>query len=205
MWRDKQREADSVSPSPAIAPPAPTASAGSTDVIRPISSTVRTPARLGPGIRVKGEVFGDEDLHVDGKVEGPVSLGGHRLTLGNSGRVTGEVVAREVVVYGAIDGDIRAHDRVEIKKAGSVIGDLTTARILIEEGAYFKGQIEIDRSTQVGADLDALLTRGATGSLKESNYPEREVDALSGERPRGRKKEEASGMGDGYPGRGIQR
>jgi cytoskeletal protein CcmA (bactofilin family) len=154
---------------------------------------------------VKGEIFGDEDLHVDGKVEGPVSLGGHRLTLGNSGRVTGEVVAREVVVYGAIDGDIRAHDRVEIKKAGSVIGDLTTARILIEEGAYFKGHIEIDRSTQVGADLDTLLTRGAPGSLKELKHPEREVDAVSGEGSRSRKKEETSGIGDGPTGRGMQR
>jgi cytoskeletal protein CcmA (bactofilin family) len=205
MWRDKQREADSVSPSPAIAPRAPTASAASTDAIRPSASSGRTPAWLGPGTRVEGEIFGDEDLHVDGKVEGPVSLGGHRLTLGNSGRVTGEVVAREVVVYGAIDGDIRAHDRVEIKKAGSVIGDLTTARILIEEGAYFKGHIEIDRSTQVGADLNTLLSRGAPGSLKELKHPEREVDAVSGEGSRSRKKEETSGIGDGPTGRGTQR
>jgi cytoskeletal protein CcmA (bactofilin family) len=137
--------------------------------------------------------------------DGEIALGGHRLTVGNTGRVAAEVVAREVVVYGAIDGDIRARDRIEIKKAGSVTGDLTTAHIVIEDGAYFKGHIEIDRSTQVGADLDTLLTRGATGSLKESKHPEREVDAVSGEGSGGRKKEETSGMGDGPTGRGMQR
>jgi cytoskeletal protein CcmA (bactofilin family) len=188
-----------------MAPQPPTVPVAATDTISPSSTNVRAPAWLGPGIRVKGEIFGDEDLHVDGKVEGPVSLGGHRLTVGSSGRVAGEVVAREVVVYGAIDGGIRARDRIEIKKAGSVTGDLTTARIVIEDGAYFKGHIEIDRSTQVGADLGTLLTRGATGSLKELKHPESEVDAVSGERSGGRKKEETSGMGDGPTGRGIQR
>ncbi len=202
MWRHKQTEADSVGPSPAIAPRAPTAPAASTDAIRPSG---RRPAWLGPGIRVKGEVFGDEDLSVDGNVEGPISLGGHRLTVGNAGRVAAEVVAREVVVYGAIDGDIRARDRIEIKKAGSVIGDLTTARIVIEDGAYFKGHVEIDRSTQVGADLDTLLSRGARGSLKESKHRELKVDAVSEEGSCGRKKEEASGMGDSPTDRGIQR
>ena len=200
MWSNKQ---PTVAGAPGLETPMTPMS--TSDALRPGSPVVRTPAWLGPGIRVKGEVFGDEDLHVDGKVEGPISLGGHRLTVGKSGRVTAEVVAREVVVYGAIDGDIRARDRIEIKVAGSVIGDLTTARIVIEDGAYFKGHIEIDRSTQVGADLDTVLTRGATGSLKELKHPERDVDAVSGEGARSQKKKEASGTGDVPTGRSIQR
>ena len=153
--------------SPTMAPQTPTASAAPTDAFSPSSSSGRTPTWLGPGIKVRGEILGDEDLSVEGNVEGPISLGGHRLTVGSSGRVAGEVVAREVVVYGAIDGDVRARDRIEVKKAGSVIGDLTTARIVIEDGAYFKGHIEIDRGPQVGADLDTFLSRGATASSKE--------------------------------------
>src|SRR5207244_10886544 len=73
---------------------------------------------------------------------------------------TEQIIAREIVVYGKVNGDLRARDRIEIKKDGSVTGDLVTARIIIEDGAYFKGHIEIDRSnTQVGTDLDSLFSR----------------------------------------------
>ena len=67
-----------------------------------------------------------------------------------SAKVTADVVAREVVVYGSVKGNLRARDRIEIKKDGSVVGDLTTARIMIEDGAYFKGSIEIDRTASGG-------------------------------------------------------
>jgi len=121
---------------------------------------VHTGARLGPSVAVKGAISGNEDLHIDGKVEGPISLGGHRLTVGRSAEVTAEVVAREVVVYGKVNGNLRARDRIEIRKDGSVIGDLTTARLLIEDGAYFKGHIEIDRNNKLaGTELDSLFAR----------------------------------------------
>ena len=109
-------------------------------------------ARLGPSLHVKGEISGNEDLHVDGSVEGLISLEERKLTVGSSAKVTADVVAREVVVYGSVKGNLRARDRIEIKKDGSVVGDLTTARIMIEDGAYFKGSIEIDRGD--GADSD---------------------------------------------------
>jgi cytoskeletal protein CcmA (bactofilin family) len=94
---------------------------------------------------VKGKISGEEDLQIDGKVEGPVSLHGQRLTVGRTGVLNSEVIAREVVVYGKVIGNIRARDRVEIKKDGEVVGDITTARISVEDGAYFKGRIEIER------------------------------------------------------------
>jgi len=123
-------------------------------------STIPRAAYLGPGLKIKGEIIGDEDLRVDSEVEGSISLGGHRLTVGQGARVGAEIVAREVVVHGDVTGDISARDRIEIKRDGSVVGDLTTARIVIEDGAYFKGSVEIDRSqTQVGADLATLLSR----------------------------------------------
>ena len=126
----------------------------------------RSAARLGGSLHVKGEITGNEDLHVDGSVEGLVQLEDRKLTVGASAKLTADVVAREVVVYGSVKGNLRARDRIEIKKDGSVIGDLTTARIMIEDGAYFKGSIEIDRTASHSeTDLEKpAYTRTATAS-----------------------------------------
>ena len=116
----------------------------------PMDSTYPTSgsgvARLGSSLHIKGEITGNEDLAIDGSVEGLIQLEERKLTIGASARVTADVIAREVVVYGNVKGNLRARDRIEIKKDGSVIGDLTTARIMIEDGAYFKGSIEIDKA-----------------------------------------------------------
>jgi cytoskeletal protein CcmA (bactofilin family) len=83
---------------------------------------------------------------IEGSVEGSVQLGEGKLTVGASAKVIADIIAREVVVYGAVKGKLQAKHRIEIKKDGSVNGDLTTARIVIEDGAYFKGSVEIDKS-----------------------------------------------------------
>jgi cytoskeletal protein CcmA (bactofilin family) len=123
-------------------------------------SNIRTPASLGPGLKIKGELIGDEDLKFEGKIEGGISLGGHRLNVGSTAHIHGDIIAREVVVAGEVIGNVNAPDRIELKKGGSVVGDLTTNRLVIEDGALFKGTIEIGRSnTQVGAALDTLLAQ----------------------------------------------
>ena len=111
-------------------------------------------ARLGASLHVKGEITGNEDLTIDGSVEGLVHLEDRKLTVGASARLTADVIAREVVVYGNVKGNLRARDRIEIKKDGSVVGDLTTARIMIEDGAYFKGSIEIDKAGESSDSSD---------------------------------------------------
>jgi cytoskeletal protein CcmA (bactofilin family) len=140
----------------------------STDAMRPLSSTPSgSTARLGASLHVKGEISGNEDLHVDGSVEGLIQLEDRKLTVGASAKLTADVVAREVVVYGSVKGNLRARDRIEIKKDGSVVGDLTTARIMIEDGAYFKGSIEIDRTGSSSSDSDLekpAYTRAAVSS-----------------------------------------
>ena len=119
----------------------------STDAMRPLGATAdRATARLGPSLHIKGEISGSEDLLLEGSVEGLVQLDERKLTVGTTAKVTADIIAREVVVYGTVKGNLRAKDRIEIKKDGSVNGDLTTARIMIEDGAYFKGSIEIDKS-----------------------------------------------------------
>jgi cytoskeletal protein CcmA (bactofilin family) len=114
--------------------------------VRPSSPAARSSARLGSSLEIKGHITGTEDLQIDGKVEGPISLRGHELTVGSTAQLKSEIDAREVVVYGKVIGNLRARDRVDVKKDGSVVGDISTARISIEDGAQFKGRIEIDPS-----------------------------------------------------------
>jgi cytoskeletal protein CcmA (bactofilin family) len=155
MWtKQPQSEAPSYSPSPV--PPAPVASTpqSANYAARPSAPSARNVACLGETIEVKGKISGEEDLQVDGKVEGPISLQGQRLTVGRTGQLNSEVNAREVVVYGKVHGNLRASDRVEIKKDGSVTGDVITARISIEDGAFFKGRIEIERGKQNSSSVE---------------------------------------------------
>jgi cytoskeletal protein CcmA (bactofilin family) len=139
----------------------------STEAIPPLAPTpTGSTARVGTSLHIKGEVSGNEDLHVDGSIEGSIQLEGRKLTVGASGKVTADIVAREVVVYGSSKGNLRASDRIEIKKDGSVVGELMTARIIIEDGAHFKGSIEIDRkASDLGPDLDMpTYARAATAT-----------------------------------------
>jgi cytoskeletal protein CcmA (bactofilin family) len=129
----------------------------STDAMRPLGATAdRATARLGASLHVKGEISGNEDLLIDGSVEGLIQLDERKLTIGATAKVTADIIAREVVVYGNVKGNLRAKDRIEIKKDGSVNGDLTTARIMIEDGAYFKGSIEIDKSSEKESSSNAF-------------------------------------------------
>ena len=100
---------------------------------------------------MKGETSGDEDLLIDGTVEGTITLQSRRLTVGSTAQLSSDVLAREVVVYGEVAGNLHVRDLVEIKKDGTVIGDITTARISIEDRAYFKGKIEVDRGNRLVA------------------------------------------------------
>jgi len=118
----------------------------------------RTTSYLGPGLQIKGEISGNEDLKLDSRVEGLVSIGGFRLTVGPSAHLHADLVAREAVISGEVVGDISAADRIEIMKSASIVGDITTGKIVIEEGAYFKGGVEVgSNSAQIGTDLDTLL------------------------------------------------
>jgi cytoskeletal protein CcmA (bactofilin family) len=127
----------------------------------------RTTSYLGPGLRIRGEISGNEDLRLECKVEGLVSVGGFRLTVGSSAHINGDIVAREAIISGEVIGDIRACDRIDIVKSASIEGDLSTAKIVIEEGAYFKGGVEIGATnSQIGTDLDTLLNSAKKADQK---------------------------------------
>lgn len=100
-------------------------------------------AHIGKSVTIKGELSGSEDIYVDGQVEGSIQLAGNSLTIGPNGRVRANIVARNVTVGGTLDGNIQAAERTEMRKSAVVNGDVQTRRIAIEEGAYFKGKLEI--------------------------------------------------------------
>jgi cytoskeletal protein CcmA (bactofilin family) len=100
-------------------------------------------ATIGKSLVVKGEVTGSESLYIDGKVEGAINLPGNRVTVGRNGQVAANISAREVVVLGKVRGNINASDRVDIRSEGSLTGDVIAQRISIEDGAFFKGGIDI--------------------------------------------------------------
>jgi cytoskeletal protein CcmA (bactofilin family) len=153
MWTKQQQlaEVPGLLPGPESGSPVTPISAPS--AVRPGSPTARNSARLGSSLQIKGQITGTEDLQIDGIVEGSISLRGHELTVGSTAQLKSEINAREVVVYGKVIGNLHARERVDVKKDGSVVGDISTARITIEDGAQFKGRIEIDPSkSQAAAD-----------------------------------------------------
>jgi cytoskeletal protein CcmA (bactofilin family) len=109
------------------------------------SPELRGPAVIGKSVMIKGQIFSREDLTIDGEIDGSVELQEHRLTVGPHGKLQAGVKAREIVVLGTIHGNVEASDKIHIRKEAKLVGDIKTARIEIEDGAYFKGSIDIAR------------------------------------------------------------
>src|SRR5262245_17643837 len=103
-------------------------------------------AVLGKSVIVKGQIFSREDLTIDGEIEGTVELQEHRLTVGPNGKVMAAIKAREICIIGTVNGNVEASDKIDIRKDAKLVGDIRTARIVIEDGAYFKGNIDIIRT-----------------------------------------------------------
>ncbi len=182
MWKRKEDEYPASTPEPspagsavnpvAAAPPRPT------EPLRNESLRTNEVATIGKSVVVKGELSGSEDLVVDGEVEGSISLRGQSLTVGPNGRVRANIEARNVILHGRVDGDVHATERVELRKTASLTGDISTARISIEDGAFFKGTIDIQKPEPAGkvetkppanalAAAAPVATSSAQGSLLE--------------------------------------
>jgi cytoskeletal protein CcmA (bactofilin family) len=137
MWTDRKQD-NSFGRSPGANPEPLADSAGKVSEV-----TV-----IGHGMVIKGAIVSNESLHIDGEVDGKLDMAEHRLTVGPQARVGADTRAREVEILGKFDGDIDAAKKITIRKGGSLVGDLRTPAIVIEDGAYFKGRIEIVNSDQ---------------------------------------------------------
>src|SRR5437588_12351120 len=154
MWKPTNQPASPARPgTPEAERPTPTSSTPPTiseapAAPRPVSTTAADQATIGKSLVIKGEVTGSESLYMDGRVEGSSNLAGNRVTVGRNGVVAANINAREIVVLGKVRGNLTASDRVDIRSDGSLTGDVVAARISIEDGAFFKGGIDIRKAGQ---------------------------------------------------------
>lgn len=152
MWKPNDNPATSNPPSqdpgrqfaplPALDPGARTTATGSEQ------------GTIGKGLSMNGEITGSESLFIDGKVEGGINLPGSRVTIGRNGQVVANINAREIIIMGKVRGNVTASDRVDIRSEGALTGDATAARVSIEDGAFFKGGIDIRRSEAKAASTE---------------------------------------------------
>jgi cytoskeletal protein CcmA (bactofilin family) len=143
MWKPTQTGSTNANPTPEPSRPTPPAPAYEPTPSRAPAGVSGEQATIGKGLSIKGEINGSESLYIDGKVEGSVNLPGNRVTVGRNGQVAASITAREIVVLGKVRGNVTASDRVDIRAEGSLSGDVAAARISIEDGAFFKGGIDI--------------------------------------------------------------
>jgi cytoskeletal protein CcmA (bactofilin family) len=123
----------------------------------------RSEATIGKSVLIKGQLYSEEDLHLDGHIEGTLEIPNSRLTVGKSGKVHASIRAREVDVHGTVQGNIEAQEKITIRGAANLVGDLKSATISIEDGAYFKGSIDIVRTPPPKAAPPPMAQRAAAG------------------------------------------
>lgn len=134
-------------------------------------------AHLGKSVIIKGEVSGSEDLYLDGQIEGAIDLKGNQLILGPNGRAKANITAGSAVIHGKLEGNINATDRVDLKQSAIVTGDIVTQRISIDDGAFFKGGVDISRSAgqaqQAKPESKPAFGQGAaaTGNTAQTPSP----------------------------------
>jgi cytoskeletal protein CcmA (bactofilin family) len=151
MWNKRE---EPPAPRPASVPPAPVAAPEIKKEPTPVSSTPfrspepdsRNAATVGKSVKIVGQIFTKEDLYVDGDVEGTIESLENKVTVGPNGRVQASIRAREVIILGQVQGNVETSDKVDIRKDAKLVGDITTSRISIEDGALFKGSIDIKKA-----------------------------------------------------------
>lgn len=144
------------------------------------TSRSRTPATIGPSIQISGDVTGNEDVIIEGRVEGTISLNENVLTVGKEGQINATVNARAVFVEGKVEGDLKGDEQVVVQRSGNVRGNIVAPRVTLEDGCKFKGSIDMD-------------VEPSTASRGSSGRSEKIADIKSA----------AAGSGDGSSGGGL--
>jgi len=170
MWKSVKREDEKPGTAPTTPAPAPTTTFNEPkkefrpmDALKHQDSFRADVAHIGKSVIIRGELSGSEDLYLDGEVEGSIDLIQHNLTIGPHGRVRANVQAKDVIVHGKVDGNVHGTERVELKRSAVLVGDISTQRIVIEDGAYFKGAIDIKKDGKASKSEKAV-----SGSVVEN-------------------------------------
>ena len=146
MWKRDQVALPGNDEPPASPPPNQTPSTPPPPVVAaPSGRTGQSPVPIGKSVVMKGELSGSEDLAVEGTVEGTIELRDNVLTIGPNGRVKAQIFAKSVIVLGTVNGNITASDRVDIRDAGSVDGNIVSPRVAIADGAHFRGSVDMQK------------------------------------------------------------
>ena len=152
MWKKSDHEDDLAQHRPAIEqrPPAPSRS--------------REPATIGPSISIRGDLSGDEDLIVQGRVEGTINLKQNNVTVGKEGRITAAIRAQGITVEGHVEGNLHGDEQVVVRRSGNVQGDINTPRVTLEDGCRFKGAVDMELKPADGHGLSATNVAGLKGA-----------------------------------------
>lgn len=174
MWkaRPEDNKPMSMNPTqPAQSAPPLTAAATTPTIAPPQKETPKAsdPYRadvghIGKSVQIRGELTGSEDLYLDGEIEGNIDLRDHSLIIGPNGRIKAGITARDLVVHGKVEGNVTATGRVELRKSCTLIGDLSTQRIVIEDGAFFKGAIDIKEKDTKNETRKPLASAAVAGA-----------------------------------------
>ena len=138
--------------------PVPPSAAVSAQVVphtipREIGENTERPkvASIGKSVHVKGELSGNEDLAIEGRVDGKIVLNGYHVTIGETGRVEAEIYAKSVMVGGLVKGNINTDEKVEVAATGTMVGDIRSPRVVLVDGSRFKGSIDMDTKSGPGS------------------------------------------------------
>jgi cytoskeletal protein CcmA (bactofilin family) len=131
----------------------------------PEPDRAHSPACIGKEVKITGQIYSKEELYVYGDVEGTIEMQAHLLTIGPSGKVRCNVKAREIVILGNVQGKVDAGEKLEVRKEATVVGDITSARIVIEDGAYVKGSIDIVKPEHAKSSASSLPEPGVATQL----------------------------------------
>lgn len=185
MW--KKEEATYPAPTPRVEPPPPAARSERVAAPERVASSpsARERATIGRSITIRGEVTGDEDLLIEGRVEGSVNLKQHAVTVGPAGDVKANIVARVVTVEGNVEGNLQGEEQVILRSTALVQGDIAAPRLVLEDGARFCGGIDmsevLDRSAPKAAPRSSAAPRpesASTPSSKASTEADRDEETL---------------------------
>ena len=151
-------------PSETVIPSFPGSSSKNTSEVRSLGPT----AVIGPKIKFKGELSGEEDLIIEGTVEGTIELKDHQLTIGKQGAVHANVSAKSITIEGKVEGDLTAVERINIKASSEVLGNVKAERVMLEDGAKFRGSIDMDTSRPSSSSSSTSSKTSASTGQTES-------------------------------------